>query len=69
MVCDQINDLFLCLFELGLLLFDSLDEHLPHFLFFLLQLPHELVPLSLVRLLKTDTGGGTGWMKKQTGTF
>lgn len=52
----QVHYLFLCFFELSLLLFDSLDEHLSHFLFFLLKFSHELVPLGFIRLLKTDRG-------------
>ena len=45
--------LFLGLLELALLLLDPLDKHLPHLLFLLLQLAHELVPLGLVGLLQT----------------
>lgn len=44
--------LFLCFFELSFLLLDSLNKHLPHFFFLLLQLAHELVPLSFICLLK-----------------
>lgn len=45
--------LFLCFLEFSLLLLDSLNKHLPHFFFFLLQFPHELVPLGFIGLLKT----------------
>lgn len=41
-------------FQLSLFLFDSLDERLSHFLLSSLQLAQKLLPLRLVRLLKTD---------------
>ena len=57
--CVVIANLFLGFLQLRLLLLDSNDEHLSHFLFFPLQLAHVLLPLVHVRLLKTKTNNPT----------
>ena len=48
------TDLFLGLFQLGFLLLDPLDEHLPHLVLLVLHLVQVLRALRLVRLLEVD---------------
>lgn len=55
---DRDQYLFLCLLEFSLLFLYSLNKHLPHFFFFLLQFPHELVPLGFIGLLKAGRERG-----------
>ena len=57
--CVVIAYLFLGFLQLRLLLLDSNDEHLSHFLFLPLQLAHVLLTLVHVRLLKTKTNNPT----------
>lgn len=51
----QYTHIFLCFLQLCFLLLHSHDEHLPHFIFLLLEFTQEFVPLCFISLLKTVT--------------